>query len=201
MRRIVRIERRVDLDHLRRADRRAHVAGDALRRAVGPLRQHVLAAVVGGVVPARLLRVVRGERALAAGDPAAHVAQENTAGDEQAAHDLGQVRPLPRVHRHRVPVLLADVRAFGHAVSSHTATTVTTRLATASGNMNFHANASTWSQRKRGSVQRIRIWKLDITSTFPRNVTSWTTTTTPCGSATFQPPGNAKPWSLMYEIG
>ena len=36
----------VDLDAPGRADRGAQVAGDALRLAVGPLRQHVLAAVV-----------------------------------------------------------------------------------------------------------------------------------------------------------
>ena len=65
MRRVVRVEARFDLDDLGRAHRRAHVAGDALRRAVRPLGQHVLAAVVRRVVGPGLLRVVGGERALA----------------------------------------------------------------------------------------------------------------------------------------
>jgi hypothetical protein len=52
---VVRIERGVDLDALRRADGRAHVAGDALRPAIDALREDVLAAIAHGVVGARLL--------------------------------------------------------------------------------------------------------------------------------------------------
>src|SRR5512134_4200629 len=147
---IARVERSVDLYHLGRAHGRAHVAGDALRLAgtVGALCQNVLAAVAGCIVEARLFRVVAGQRALAPGHPLRHVAHEDAPGDPDPAQDLRQVEALPDAHRRLVPVDLAPVRVsvVGHyapiARSAQTNTTVTTRLASASGNMNFHAKRS-----------------------------------------------------------
>ena len=141
------VEPGLDLDHLGRAHRRAHVARDALRRAVRALRQDVLAAVERRVVEAGLFRVVGGQRALPAGHPAAHVAQEDDAGDDQAANDLGQVRAFPDRHLGLVPVLLALVLRLHDAplCCSHTSTAVTLRLTSASGSMNFQAKPSTWS--------------------------------------------------------
>ena len=54
----------------------------------------------------------------------------------------------------------------------------------ASGSMNFHAKRSSWSQRKRGRVQRTRIWKLQSSSTFTRKVTTCMSTTQPWPMAT-----------------
>ena len=146
-----RIEPRLDLDHLGRAHGRAHVAGDALRLAVGALGQDVLAAVERCVVGARLLGVVGRERALPSGDPAPHVAQEDGARHREPAHDLGEVGALPHRQRRLVPVALALVRDL-HEGALHSAppcdqriAAVTTRLTSASGSRNFQAKASTWS--------------------------------------------------------
>ena len=56
-----------------------------------------------------------------------HVAQEDAAGDAEAAQDLGQVGALPPRHRGLVPVLLALVRAsrLNAPPSDHTSTAVT----------------------------------------------------------------------------
>src|SRR5208282_5558889 len=48
----------------------------------------------------------------------------------------------------------------------------------------FLAKVSSWSQRKRGRVQRMRIWKLDISTTCARKGTGWLGATTPWASGT-----------------
>jgi len=75
---------------------------------------------------------------------------------------------------------------------------VTTEVDDGERSRNFHAKVRSWSQRKRGSVQRTRIWKLQTSITLARKVRSWIATTQPWGSAQAAPPGSTKPASVSH---
>ena len=101
---------------------------------IEPLRRQILITEPLDAEQSAALFELTGDRTAAAGMPAYEISNHAAAGAE-SRHNLTYWR-------------YGDYAGIGpgaHGRTAQTTTTVTIRFASASGNMNFHANISTWS--------------------------------------------------------
>jgi len=108
-------------------------------------------------------------------------------------------RRAPTGHLGLVPVLLARVGFLAHAGATRRPRR-SRRSSRAPGEHELPGEGEHLSYRKRGSVQRMRIWKLHTTKTLARNTASCVTTTAPCAGRAPSRPGRRSPRPHIREV-
>src|SRR4051812_5292156 len=174
-----------DGDAVGGADRGAHHAGHAAGLAVVAQHQAVQAAVAGRI-RRLLLGVLDGDdlRLLAEPGHVLHpVFDEVAEGDAQPLGDGGQVELLLEASRAGDDFHSdGHVSSLPHLLAKSSQPAAISTLAIDTGSKRCQPSCISWSERKRGSDQRMRSWKAQKVKVLPRNTPRPNSTTRPLGA-------------------